>query len=262
MRVSSRWLRDRKNWEISKARVLIVLFLAHSEWTMWVRVTPASVVDLNFNPPNWLRWTKSLLVTVNWNLSAMTFLIILPKVLRSTIGWKYLGWSYAFLLDLGIITVNECLKSFGQYPKLKHESAILITLARHLSWLRIILRCHHDNLSSSGADELLHLLITYLNSSLEKGLQLEVALCSILLRILILTWWLRAVLKKSWSAFHRLSGGRHGRPSYLMASIAGSLCLLIQFISFQGPWLLFITSWIFTSKKDLLVFLTTFSNFF
>ena len=30
----------------------------------------------------------------------MTFLMSLPKVLRRTIGWKYLGWSYDSLLGL------------------------------------------------------------------------------------------------------------------------------------------------------------------
>ena len=170
MRVRSWWLGDGKNCEISKMRVLIVLFLAHPDWMMWVRVTLTSVVDLNFNPPNWLGWIKSLFMTVNWSLSTTTFSMSLPKVLRSTIGQKDLGWSYVFLLGLGIITVDEHLKSFGQYSKLMHKLVILMMLTRHLSWLRMILRCRHDNLSGPGNKELLHLLITCLNSSLEKGL--------------------------------------------------------------------------------------------
>ena len=143
-----------------------------------------------------------------------------------------------------------------------HESAILIMLTRHSPCLMIDFKWYQVNLSGPGTDKSLHLLIAWLNSFLEKGYHCEVALHSILLRILRLTWWLRAVLNVLWSVSHRLSGERHGQSLCLMASMAGSLHLLIQFISFQGPQLLFTTSWIFVSKKDLLTFLTTFLKLF
>ena len=142
------------------------------------------------------------------------------------------------------------------------ESAMLMILTRQSSCLMIDFNWCQVNLLGSGNDKSLHLLITCLNSSLEKGLSQEVALCSILLRILVLTWWLRTVLKMLWSAFHRLSRERHESLLYLITSIAGSLRLLIQFISSQEPWLLLATCWIFVSMKDLLVFLMTFLNFF
>ena len=50
---------------MSKARVLMVLPLAQPEHMMWVRATLAPMIDLNFKLPNWLRWMKSLLITVN-----------------------------------------------------------------------------------------------------------------------------------------------------------------------------------------------------
>jgi len=34
----------------------------------------------------------------------------LPRVLKSTIGQKDLGWSYTTLLDLGMIIIKEYLK--------------------------------------------------------------------------------------------------------------------------------------------------------
>jgi len=37
---------------MSNARVLVERYFIHSEWMMCVRATPASVVDLNFKPPN------------------------------------------------------------------------------------------------------------------------------------------------------------------------------------------------------------------
>ena len=139
---------------------------------------------------------------------------------------------------------------------------MLMILTRQLSCFMIDFKWCQVSLLGLDEDESLHLLIACLNSSLEKGLQQEVDLHLILLRILESTWQLRVVLKVLWSAFHRLSRERHGRLLYLIALIAGSLRLLIQFISFQGPQLLLATSCIFMSKKDLLVFLMTFLKFF
>ena len=55
---------------------------------------------------------------------------------------------------------------------------------------------------------------------------------------------------------------KHGWSLYLIASIAGNLHLLTQFMSFQGPHLLLVISWILRLKKDCLVFLTIFLNTF
>jgi len=143
-----------------------------------------------------------------------------------------------------------------------YESVMLMILTRHSSCLTIDFKWHQVNLSEPGANKSLHLLIAWLNSSLEKGYYCKVALRSISLRMLRSTWQLRAVLNVLWSAFHRLSGKRHRQSLCLMALMAGSLHLLIQFISSQGPQLLFTTSWIFTSKKDLLTFLITFLKLF
>ena len=143
-----------------------------------------------------------------------------------------------------------------------HESAMLIMFERQASWLTMNFKCYHVSLSGPSADPLLHLLIADLNSSLENGLHHWAGLCSILLSMLMLTWWFRAVLKVLWRAFHKLLGERHGRPLCLIASMAGSFLLLIQFISSHGPRFLFTISWILSSKKDLLMSLTTFLNFF
>ena len=50
----------------------------------------------------------------------------------------------------------------------------------------------------------------------------------------------------------------HGCPSYWIASIAGSLHFLTQFMRSYGPYFLLAISSILSSKKDLLVFLTIF----
>ena len=143
-----------------------------------------------------------------------------------------------------------------------HKSAMLIMFERQVSWLMMNFKCRHVSLSGPDADPSLHLLIADLNSSLENGLHCWVGLCSILLSMLMSTWRFRAVLKMLWRALHKLSGKRHGRPLCLTASIAGSFRLLIQFISSHRPQFLFTMSWILSSKKDLLTFLTTFLNFF
>ena len=74
--------------------------------------------------------------------------------------------------------------------------------------------------------------------------------------MLKLTWQWRVVLNVLWRAFHKLSGERHGLPLYLIASVAGRFLFLTQFISSQGPRLLFAISWILLSKKECLASLT------
>ena len=143
-----------------------------------------------------------------------------------------------------------------------HESAMLIILMRQVSWLMMNFKWRYVNLLGLGTNKLLYLLIADLNSSLEKRLQGKEGLYSTSLRMLRSIWQFRTVLNVLWRVFYKLSGEKHSWPLWLIASMVGSFCFLIQFISSQGPWLLFATSWILLLKKDLLMFLTTFLNFF
>ena len=126
----------------------------------------------------------------------MTFSISFPRVLNKTIGLNDLGESYDSLLGLGIITVDNILKWFGQYPKSMHTLAILMMLVIQSSSFIRDLRCLHDSLSSPGVDKLLQLSKVILNSSFENGAQVEVCLFLILSKMLVLTWWWSTVLKK------------------------------------------------------------------
>jgi len=149
---------------------------------------------------------------VNWSLSVITFSMSWPNVLRRTIGRNAFSWSYEGLLGLGMIIVDKTLKYFGQYPKLIHESAMLIMLIRQVSWLTMNFKWRHVSLSGPGADASLHLLIADLNSSLENRLHCWEGLCSTLLRMLRSTWQFRAVLKVLWRVFYKLLEERHGKP--------------------------------------------------
>ena len=73
-------------------------------------------MDLNFKPPSWLGWIKSLAAIVNWSLSLITFSISLPTVLSRTIGLKDFGELYNILFGLGMTTVIDLLKCDSQYP--------------------------------------------------------------------------------------------------------------------------------------------------
>ena len=97
----------------------------------------------------------------------MAFLMSLPIVLRRTMGLKYLGESYNFLLGLGIMIEVEILKCKGQKPVLKQMSAILMMFFRHTMSFMMILRCLHNNLLEPEVDELLHLQMAFLNFALE-----------------------------------------------------------------------------------------------
>jgi len=102
---------------MSKANVLVELFFVQPDQIMCVRATPASVVDLNFSPPNWLGWMKLFVVTWNWILSLMTFSINLPSIFSSMMYLNDLDESYKGLLGLGMITIKDFWKWLGQYPK-------------------------------------------------------------------------------------------------------------------------------------------------
>jgi len=96
-----------------KANILVELFFVQPDRMMCIRATPASVVDLNFSPPNWLGWMKLFVVTWNWILSLMTFLINFPSMFSSMMGLNDLGKSYKGLLGLGMITIKDLLKWLG-----------------------------------------------------------------------------------------------------------------------------------------------------
>ena len=128
--------------------------------------------------------------------------------------------------------------------------------------LRMTLRCLHDNLSSPSVEKLLQLVIALLNSSLEKEAYEEGDLSATSSRILISTWWWRAVLNIKWSIFHKSSMVKYSWLLYLIASMAGNLHLLTQLMSSQGPCFLLAISWILRSKKDCLEDLTVFLKIF
>ena len=138
--VRNQWFKDRKNCIMSKAKVLVNKFFVQPDQIIYVKTIPTSMVDLNFRLPNWLGWIKSLAITWNWILSPMTFSISLPKVLSKMIGLNDLGESYDDLFGLGIITVDDLLKWFGQYPKSMQAFAIFMMLVMQTLSVRIILR--------------------------------------------------------------------------------------------------------------------------
>ena len=83
--------------------------------------------------------------------------------------------------------MEKHLKWLGQCPKLMHASMILMIWDKHMSCFKIALRYHHVSLSGLGAEELLHLIKAYLNSSFKNGTQLVVGLDPISLRTSVST---------------------------------------------------------------------------
>ena len=143
-----------------------------------------------------------------------------------------------------------------------HASAMLMILDRQSLSLKMSFQWHHVILSGPGAELLEHLWIADLNSYLENGIQTWLGLWSISLRMLVSTWWWRAMLNILWRASHRLLGVRQGWLLYSIASVAGGFLLLTQFINSQGPWLLFAISWILLLKNNHLASLIVDLNVF
>jgi len=162
---------------------------------MYVRATSASVVDLNFKPPNWLGWMKLFEAVRNWSLLPITFSISLAIVLSRTIDLNDLEESYNVFLGLGMMTIIDLLKWEGQNPRLIHVLAMLMIILKQTSSLSMTLRWLHDNLSGSGVEKLLQLVIALLNSSLENEVYEEGGLLVTLLRISTFTWRWRVMLK-------------------------------------------------------------------
>jgi len=153
---------------------------------------------------------KLLDTTWNWSLSLITFTISLPKVLKRTIDLNTLEELYNVLSGFGITIVVEILKWKGQKPKSKYEFTILTKFFKHVLSLSICLRWLHEILSGPGAEELLHLAITMINSSLENLFQWYEGTDSNSSRTLLLTIWCWAVLKELCSACHRSCISRYG----------------------------------------------------
>ena len=167
---------------MSNARVLVVRFLTHYEWIMWVSTTPASVVDLNFKLLSWLGWIKLLEIVWNWRYSPIIFSKSFPIVLRRMIGQYDLEKLNIVLLGLGITTVVEVLKWDSQYPNSIQALAISMNLQMQSSFLIMDLIWIHVNLSGPGADKLLHFLITLISLFFESTFHSAVGLSGILSR--------------------------------------------------------------------------------
>jgi len=69
-----------------------------------------------------------------------------------------------------MMMVIETLKYKGKCHDSMHVLAMLINFLRYAIFLTYLLRYLHDNLSSPGVNELLHLAIVIVNSSSEKKL--------------------------------------------------------------------------------------------
>ena len=89
---------------------------------------------------------------------------------------------------------------------------------------------------------------------MEKEFHGEGNIKSISLRMLVSILWYKAC--------HKSLMFKQGWLLYLIASILRSFCLLIQFISSQGPHLLLVISCILLSNKVYLVSLTIFQKDF
>ena len=256
MRERSWWFREGKNYVMSNTRVLVVRFLTHYKWIIWVSTTLASVVDLNFRLLSWLGWIKLLEIVWNWRYSPTIFSKSFPIVLRRMIGRYDLGELNVVLLDLGITTVVEVLKWDSQYPNSIQALAISMNLQMKSSFLIMDLIWIHVNLSGPGANKLLYFLITLISLFFENTFHSAVGLSGILSRKWISTSLSWAELKDLWRAFQKSSSLIHGCPLYWMASTTGSLHFLTQFISSHGPHFLFVILFIFSLKKKCFAFLT------
>ena len=241
---------------MSNTRVLVVRFLAHPKWIIWVSAIPASIVDLNFKPPSWLGWIKLLDIMWNWRHLPIIFSTSFPIVLRRMIGQYNLGESNIALLGLGMTTLVEVLKWVGQCPNSIQVLVMSMNLPIQSSSLIIDLIWLYVSLSGPGANELLHFSIGLIILFLENNFHSIVGLSGISSRKWVLTSLSWAELKDLWRAFYRSSNSMHSHPLYWIASITGSLHFLTQFISFHRPHFLFAISSIFSLKNECLDFLT------
>ena len=160
------------------------------------------------------------------------------------------------LLGLGMTTVVEVLKWVGQCPSSMQALAMLMNLPIQSLSLIIDLIWLYISLSGPGTNELLHFLIASIILFLENDFHSIVGLSGISSRKWVLTSLSWAELKDLWRVFHRSSNSMHSHPLYWIASIAGILCFLTQFISSHGLHFLFAILFIFLLKNECLDFLT------
>ena len=111
IRGRSWWFKEGKNWAMSNAKVLIVRFLTHPEWMIWVRIILASVVNLCLRPPNWLRWIKLLEIVWNWRWSPIIFSKSFPIVFNQSI---WFGWIVHSLVRFG--NYDHCWQFEMRWP--------------------------------------------------------------------------------------------------------------------------------------------------
>ena len=156
----------------------------------------------------------------------MTFSINLSNILSRTISLNNLEELYDCLLGLGMTTIVDLLKWDSQNLRSIQVLVMLIILLKQSSSLRMVLRWPYDNLSGPSVEELLQLAMALLNSSLENRVHEEGNLSVTSSRMLMSTWQWRVVLNVEWSAFYRSSIVKHSWLLYLIALIAGNLCLL------------------------------------
>jgi len=134
--------------------------------------------------------------------------------------------------------------------------AILTKLDIYLLSSTSILKYHQDMWLGSSVDELLHFLMTFLNSSLENGCHSNMYFIEISSSKYKLIWWSWTELNVWWSTYQRSLSSIYGHSLNYRASMTGSLYSLIQFMRFQGFLFFNTISWISLSKDDFLIFLT------
>jgi len=86
-----------------------------------------------------------------------------------------------------MIVVDD-LKCTGHKPSSKNALAILMILPKHALLLIMHLRWDYNSLLGPGVDDLLHLVMAFMNSSLKNRGHSSRALSGNSLRISILTW--------------------------------------------------------------------------
>ena len=158
--------------------------------------------------------------------------------------------------------VVDFLKWLNQCPNSRQALAMETMDFKHNLSLIMRLIWLYDSLSGLGTDELLQLTIAQTNSSSKKSGQVNKGNVSISFSTNSSISWNWAELKEEWRACQRLANSKQGFPLYLIVSIAGSLCLLTQFISSYSLLFLLAISWILRLKNSLFVFLMVFQNIF
>ena len=83
---------------------------------------------------------------------------------------------------------NDDLKCNDQFSKLMHALAILTKFFKHSVFSTTTLRYFYKTLSRPRVNELLHLLVTLVNSSFEKGGFVNDSFDESLSKILVLIW--------------------------------------------------------------------------